>query len=142
MIIELRRHGKYDEKTGELTPESKEEAKHLSENKKYKIVFSAAPFRCQETAEFVGKKKPIVSGAFNDLKPGEDIRKRTQGIVLVLNSISSINASDEILVFTHSNLIAAIEYLISEKEIPQNLDDLPVIPHFGGIKIEISKQKI
>lgn len=143
MIIKIRRHGDWDRNTGELTLKSKKEAKRLSRDGKYKTVFSAEPLRCQESAEFISGKRPIVSTAFDDIKPGGDIRKRIQSImILVISSISSINAPDEVLVLTHNNLIAAIEYFLDGKEIPQNLDDLPVIPHLGGIQINISKQKI
>ncbi len=143
MIIEIRRHGDWSRDTGELTLESKKEAKRLSRNGKYKTVFSAEPLRCEESAEFISGKKPITSTAFDDIKPWEDIRKRTQSImILATSSISFINASDKVLVLTHNNLIAAIECFLDGKEIPQNLDDLPVIPYLGGIQINISKQKI
>ena len=143
MIIEIRRHGDWNKNTGELTLESKKEAKRLSKDRKYKRVFSAESLRCQEAAEFISGKKPITSSAFNDILPWENIRKRIQSImILATSSISSINAPDEVLVLTHNNLIAAIEYFFDGKEIPQNFDGLPVIPYLGGIQINISKQKI
>lgn len=143
MIIEIRRHGDWNRNTGESTLNSKKEAKRLSRNGKYKTVFSAESLRCQESAEFISGKKPITSSAFNDILLGENIRKRIQSImILATSSISSINAPEEVLVLTHNNLIAAIEYFFDGKEIPQNLNDLPVIPHLGGIQINISKQKI
>ena len=142
MIIEIRRHGDWDKNTGELTLKSKKEAKRLSRDGKNTTAFSAAPFRCQKSAEFISGKRPVISSAFNDILPGENIRKRIQNIILVISSINSINASDKVLVLTHNNLIAAIEYFLDGKEIPQNLNDLPVIPHLGGIRINISKQKI
>ncbi len=143
MIIEIRRHGDWNRNTGELTLESKKEAKRLSRDGKYKRVFSAESFRCQESAEFTSGKKPITSSAFNDILPGENIRKRIRSImILATSSISSISAPDEVLVLTHNNLIAAIECSFDGKEIPQNLNDLPTVPYLGGIRINISKQKI
>ena len=97
MIIEIRRHGDWNRNTGELTLESKKEAKRLSRNGKYKRVFSAESLRCQETAEFISGKKPITSSAFNDILPGENIRRRIQSIMtLVTCSVNSISAPDEV----------------------------------------------
>lgn len=143
MIIELRRHGKYDKGTGELTPESKEEAERISESNKYDKAFSTLPVRCLQTAKILGKQEPIyliTGGEFDDIKQrkhvGEYINKMFQSI------IQQGSVKGRILIIGHSNFIAAIECFFNGKEIPQNLDDLPVIPHFGGIQINISKQKI
>lgn len=140
MIIKLRRHGPWNKETGELTPEGKEEAKRLSMNKKFKAVFSAKPDRCQESSQIISGKKPIVSTVFNDIKPKENIARRIQDMVLFISS-SGVDESDEILVLTHNNLIAAIDYFYKDKPIPQDLSSLPLIPHFKGIKIDLSRQK-
>lgn len=144
MIIEIRRHGKYDKKTGSLILESKKEAVRISKANRYDEVFSAQPLRCIQTAEILGKRIVITGEEFNDVKPGEDIEERIKQMFQVISSFTKKYrfSTKRILIVTHSNLIAAIDYFFNGKELPQNLDELSVIPHLGGISINISKQKV
>lgn len=144
MIIEIRRHGEYERQTGGLTFKSEKEAKRISETNKYDEVFSAEPYRCIQTAEILGKRMVIAEEGFNDIKPGEDIEERIKQMFQVIFSLTRKYkfTTKHILIVTHNNLIAAIDYFLDGKSIPQNLNDLPVIPHFGGIRINISKQKV
>ncbi len=141
MIIEIRRHGDWDRNTGELTLKSKREAGRMSERNKYDKVFSTLPLRCLQTAEILGKQKPIlIEGGFDGIKQRKDIRERINKMFQSIIRQSSIRG--RILIISHSNFIAAIEYFLDGKEIPEKLDDLPVILHLKGIRINISKQKV
>ena len=141
MIIEIRRHGDWDRKTGGLTSKSKKEAERISESNTYDKVFSTLPLRCLQTAEILGKQEPIIIGReFDDIKQREDVGERINKMFQSI--IRQGSAKRRILIISHSNFIAAIEYFLGEKEIPQNLDDLPVIPYLKGIQINISKQKL
>lgn len=133
MIIEIRRHGEHDRKTGGLTLEAKIRALELSGE--YDRVFSAQPNKCVETAVTLGKQRAVILKQFDDIRPGENIEKRIARMLKIIFSYVEDSAEQRILVVTHSNLIAAIEYFLYSKEIPKNLNDLPVIPHLKGITI-------
>ena len=144
MIIEIRRHGKYNRKTGGLTLESKKEAGRISRANRYDEVFSAKLLRCIQTAGILGKQMVITGEEFDDIEPGENIEERIEQMFRVVFSLArKYNlATRRILIVTHSNFIAAIDYFLDGKDIPQNFDDLPMIPNLKGIQIEISKQEL
>lgn len=144
MIIEIRRHGEYDRQTGRLTLKSKTEAMRISSGTNYEV-FSAQPSRCVQTAEiFSYPNYPVTREEFDDIKSGEDIKERIDQMFQIVRRYSL--AKRHVLIITHSNLIASIDCFIDcfldGKKIPHNLDDLSVVPHLGGIRINISKQKV
>ena len=147
MIIEIRRHGEYDRQTKKLTLKSKTEAMRISSGTNYDEVFSAQPLRCVETAEIFGcSNHPVTRKEFDDIKSGEDIKERIEKIIQIMRiyNLAKKHVQSRVLIITHSNLIASIDYFHDGKKIPHNLDDLPMVPHLKGIRINISilKQKV
>jgi len=139
VIIEIRRHGEYCRKTGGLTLKAKTRALELSG--KYDRVFSAQPNRCVETAITLSGKGATIAKEFNDIQLGEYMKERVVQMLKIVFSYVE-DSEERILIVTHSNFIAAISCFLDGKKIPENLDNLPVIPHLGGITINISKQKL
>jgi len=145
MIIEIRRHGEYDRQTEKLTLKSKTEAMRISSGTNYDKVFSAQLSRCVQTAEiFSYPDHPVTKEEFNDIKSGEDIKERIDKMFQIVRiyNLAKRHVQRHVLIITHSNLIASIDYFLDGKKIPHNLDDLPVVHHLGGIRINVSKQKV
>jgi len=152
VLIEMRRHGKWDYSEDKLTKEGRKDAEKLAQNlPRFEIVLSSTTNRARETAEILGKESLLLEVTEildeipgirhkEEFDPEFALQKAKEVLEFIWNKALG-ELPKKMLIITSGGLLGAIYYCLQGK-IPNTSEDLHLFRPLEGLRFSIKVERI